>query len=234
MGIIAFIFARGGSKGLPGKNIRNLGGKPLIAWSIQHASAVQRVDRVMVSTDDEEIAAVAREYGAEVPFIRPPELAQDDSPEWKAWQHALSYVRDTEGALPDAMLSVPATAPLRIPDDIENCLDEYEKGNADVVITVCEPHRNPYFNMVKHKEDGTVELVIQPKTAIFRRQDSPEVFDIATVAYVARTEFVLNNSAIFEGRVRTVRVPIERAVDIDTPLDFRIAECLMRQRKLRS
>ena len=142
MKAVAFIFARGGSIGLPGKNIRPLGGKPLIGWSIEHALVVKRIERVIVSTDSEDIAAVAREYGAEVPFIRPAELARDDSPEWFAWRHALNYLRETTGALPEVMLSVPATAPLRLPLDIENCLDEYEKGDADVVITITDAHRS--------------------------------------------------------------------------------------------
>jgi len=222
----AFIFARGGSKGLPGKNIRPLGDKPLIAWSIEHALAVKRIERVIVSTDSEDIAAVARDYGAEVPFIRPAELAQDNSPEWLAWRHALNYQRES-GAFLEAMVSLPATAPLRLPIDIENCLDEYEKGGADMVITVTEAHRSPYFNMVKANVDGTVELVIPPSSAIVRRQDAPIVFDMATVAYVARPEFVMTHTGAFQGRVRAVHVPVERAIDIDTLLDFQIAECLL-------
>ena len=231
MKAIAFIFARGGSKGLPGKNIRPLGGKPLIAWSIEQALAVKRITRVIVSTDSEEIAAVARNYGAEVPFIRPTELARDDSPEWLAWRHALNYLLDTVGVLPEAMVSLPATAPLRSPLDIENCLDEYEKGDADMVVTVTDAHRSPYFNMVKTNADGTVGLVIPPQSAIARRQDVPTVYDMTTVAYVARPEFVMTRNAVFEGRVRAVHVPTERAIDIDTLLDFQIAECLLNNRE---
>lgn len=230
----AFIFARGESKGLPGKNIRLLGGKPLIAWSIEHALAVKRIERVIVSTDSEEIAAVAREYGAEVPFIRPAELARDDSPEWLAWRHALNYLLDRNGALPEVMVSVPTTGPLRLPLDIENCLDEYEKGDADMVVTVSDAHRSPYFNMVKANADGTVGLVNPPQSNIARRQDAPAVFDMATIAYVVRPEFVMTHNAVFEGRVRAVHVPTERAIDIDTLLDFQIAESLLniRERKL--
>lgn len=224
MKAIAFIFARGGSKGLPGKNIRPLAGKPLIAWSIEHALAVKRIERVIVSTDSEEIAAVARVHGAEVPFIRPAELARDDSPEWLAWRHALNYLQETDGVLPTAMVSVPATAPLRSSIDIESCLDEFEKGDADIVITVSDAHRSPYFNMVKTNEDGTVGLVIPPRSVIARRQDVPVVYDMATVAYIARPEFILTKNAVFEGRVRAVKVPMERAVDIDTLLDFQMAE----------
>ena len=234
MKAIAFIFARGGSKGLPGKNIRHLGGKPLIAWSIELALAVNRIDRVIVSTDSEEIAAVAREYGAEVPFIRPAEMARDNSPEWLAWRHALNYFRESTGALPEVMVSVPATAPLRHALDIENCLDEYEKGDAEMVITVTEAHRSPYFNMVKANLDGTVGLVNPSQSTIARRQDAPVVYDMATVCYVANPEFVMTHNATFEGRVKAVLVPVERAIDIDTLLDFQIAECLLniREQKL--
>jgi CMP-N-acetylneuraminic acid synthetase len=227
----AFIFARGGSKGLPGKNIRLLHGKPLIAWSIEHALAVRRIERVIVSTDSEEIAAVARAYSAEVPFIRPAELAQDNSPEWLAWRHVLNYLRESNGNFPKVMVSLPATAPLRLPIDIENCLDEYEKGYADMVITVTDAHRNPFFNMVKVNADGTVGLVIPPSSEIARRQDAPTVFDMTTVAYVARSEFVMTHDRTFDGLVRAVHVPRERAIDIDTLLDFQIAECLLNVRE---
>lgn len=227
MNCIALICARGGSKGLPGKNIRPLGGRPLIAWAISQAAAVQRVNRVIVSTDSNEIASVARSAGAEVPFVRPAELAQDESPEWLVWRHALSYLKHTTGGFPDALLIVPATAPLRAVIDLERCLDEYERGNADTVITVTDSHRSPYFNMVKVCEDGTVDLVIPRDGSIARRQDAPVVYDITTVGYVVSPAFVMARNGIFEGRVRHIHVPPERALDIDTPLDFKIAQCLI-------
>ena len=227
MKAIAFIFVRGGSKGLPGKNIRPLAGKPLLVWSIEHALAVKRIERVIVSTDSIEIAAVARAYGAEVPFMRPDDLARDDSPEWLAWRHALNFVRETSGRLPEVMVSVPATAPLRKPVDIENCLDTYAQGGADMVITVTDAHCSPYFNMVKTNSEGFVGLVIPPSGAVSRRQDAPVVYDMATVAYVIKPEFVMTHQSTFEGRVRAVHVPPERAIDIDTLFDFRIAECLL-------
>jgi N-acylneuraminate cytidylyltransferase len=230
MKVVGLIFARGGSKGLPGKNIRMLGGKPLIAWAIDHARAVKRIERVIVSTDSEAIATVARRYGAEVPFLRPAHLAQDHSPEWMAWRHALEFLHQQEGRMPDVMVSIPATAPLRLPLDLERCLDEYERGDADIVVTVTEAHRSPYFNMVKQNSDGTVELVIPPAAGITRRQDAPPVYDMTTVAYVAGSGFVMRCDGVFQGRVRAVIVPAERAVDIDTTLDFQIAECLLSAR----
>jgi len=231
MSVVAFIFARGGSKGLPGKNIRLLNGKPLIGWSIEHALNVKRIDRVIVSTDSVEIAKVAKQYGAEVPFIRPAELATDDSPEWLAWRHALNYLMETKGSLPDVMVSVPSTAPLRQLVDIENCLDEYEKGCADVVIAVTEAHRSPYFNMVKSNQDGSVGLVNPSESTIARRQDAPVVYDMTTVCYVLNPKFVMSHDSIFSGVVKAVEVPTESAIDIDTLLDFQIAEFLFNKRE---
>jgi len=227
MEVVALICARGGSKGLPGKNIRPLAGRPLIAWAIAQARAVRRIGRIIISTDSEEIAAVARAAGAEVPFLRPSELAQDNSPEWLVWRHALNYLWESAGTYPGALIVVPTTAPLRAPQDLENCLDEYERNGPDVVITVTDAHRSPYFNMVRSRHDGTVGLVIPPEGAVVRRQDAPVVYDMTTVAYVARPEFVMTRNGVFEGRVRQVHVPPERALDIDTLLDFRIAECLL-------
>ncbi len=226
----AFIFARGDSKGLPGKNIRNFGDKPLIAWSIECALLVKAIDQVIVSTDSAEIAEISKSYGAEVPFIRPSELATDESPEWLSWRHALEYVRRSSGALPDAMVSLSATSPLRAVSDVESCMEEFSKGGCDVVVTVSEAYRNPYFNMVKDKSDGTVTLVIED-FQVSRRQDAPIIRDLSTVCYVASPEFVMSHNSIFEGRVKAVNVPRERAIDIDSLLDFQIAEFMLNSRK---
>ena len=230
MSTVAYIFARGGSKAVPGKNIRNFGGKPLIAWSIECALSVRAIDRVIVSTDSEEIAEISKKFGAEVPFLRPQELATDESPEWFSWRHALEYSRDSTGSLPEILVSLPATSPLRSVSDVESCLDQFSKGGCDVVITVSEAHRNPYFNMVREKSDGTVALVMED-SQVSRRQDAPIIRDLATVCYVANPEFVLSHDSIFEGRVKAVNVPKERAIDIDSLLDFQIAEFLLNSRK---
>jgi CMP-N-acetylneuraminic acid synthetase len=229
-GLTAFIFARGGSKGLPGKNIKLLAGKPLIGWAIESALAVPEIDRVVVSTEDEEIARVAQECGAAVPFMRPQSLAHDTAPEWDAWRHALETLRDTEGSLPDPFISVPTTSPLRLPGDIAACIAAYRGGGADLVLAVNESHRNPWFNMVITREDGTVVPVNNPDGAVTRRQDAPAVHDVTTIAYVADPHFLLKERGIFSGRVKAVSVPVERSIDIDTPHDFAIAEFLMNRR----
>lgn len=227
MSTVALICARGGSKGLPGKNIRLLKGKPLIGWAIETAQAVSRIERVLVSTDSDEIAQVARKFGADVPFVRPSELARDDTAEWLVWRHALNFMKEQEGAYPEILVCVPTTAPLRFAVDIENCLDEYEKGCSDIVISVTKAHRNPYFNMVKIDSEHHAELVISGNNPISRRQEAPVVYDMTTVAYVANPKFILSHYGIFEGRVSAVQVPLERAIDIDTLFDFKMAEFLM-------
>ncbi len=225
--MIALICARGGSKGVPNKNIRALSGKPLIAWAIGQALAVPVIERVIVSTDSEEIARVSRDNGAEVPFMRPVELAGDRSPEWLVWRHAIEQLRLSGGSSGEAIAVVPATAPLRSPEDIAACIECYEKGGVDVVISVTEAHRSPYFNMVRVDENGLAGLVIPPRESVVRRQDAPRVYDMATVAYVARCDFVMKSQGIFEGRVRAVCIPTERSLDIDSLLDFEIAEYLV-------
>lgn len=232
--VVAGIFARGGSKGLPDKNIRSLCGKPLIGYAIEAARSSTHVDRVLVSTDDRRIAEVAQEYGAEIPFMRPGRLAEDDSPEWLAWRHMLEELRDEDGSvgLPSAFVSVPPTSPLRAVQDLDRTIERFLETTPDAVITVREAGRNPYFNMVTVDENGRARLVGRPEEPVYRRQDAPEVYDITTVAYVLRPAFVLESSSLFEGEVQAVPVPRERAVDIDDRVDWKLAEVLMKDRSL--
>ena len=223
---VAVIPARGGSKGVPRKNIRLLAGKPLIAYSIESALASKTIDRVIVSTDDAEIASVAREFRAEVPFMRPKELAGDDSPEWLTWQHAIRTLEEC-GAKLDVFVCVSPTSPLRSFEDIDNCIQALRESDADLVMTVTPAARSPHFNMVVLDSRSYAQLVIPPDRVVHRRQDAPQVYDATTVAYAARPEFVLKASAFFDGKVKAVVVPAERAVDIDTELDFRFAEFLL-------
>ena len=227
MNIIALICARSGSKGVPKKNIKLLAGKPLIVRSINQIKELKEINRVIVSTDSEEIANIAINAGAEVPFMRPKKLAEDDTPEWLVWRHALDSINKLDGGYPDILIIVPVTAPLRTVDDLKNCLIEYQKGNADIIITATDSHRSPYFNMVKIDKEGMANLVISPEETITRRQDTPNIYDMTTVAYVTTPKFVFENDSIFSGKVRHVHIPIERALDIDTLFDFKIAELLL-------
>ncbi len=226
---VAVIFARGGSKGVVGKNVRLLAGKPLVAYAVETARASAVIERVVVSTDDARIAEIARQYGAEIPFMRPKELAGDDCPEWLAWQHAIRILQDSPGDRDiDVFVSIPPTSPLRIVADVDACIQALLDNKADVVITVTPAHRNPYFNMVSLDAAGYARRVCEPEDTIHTRQGAPEVFDVTTVAYAARPEHVLHASSIFEGKVKAVVVPPERSVDIDTDLDFQFAEWLLK------
>ena len=225
MKTFAFIFARGGSKGLPKKNILDLGGLPLIAHSILSAKKNLMIDDVFVSTDSNEIAEVAYSYKAKV-IKRPKELARDESSEWLAWIHAINFIYE-QGYEFNKFISLPATAPLRADEDISNCLLAL-KGDVDVVITVTPANRNPSFNMVKRDTKGISELII--KSNLVRRQDAPLVYDMTTVAYVTTPKYILNAKNLFEGNTYSVIIPKERAVDIDDEIDFLLAEKLFERK----
>lgn len=223
-----FIFARGGSKGLPGKNIRLLNGKPLIAWAIDAGKKSGLLEKIIVSTDSEDIAAVARAYGAETPFMRPAELASDTAGEWLAWQHAVRFLQ-AQGDNFDIFVSLPATAPLKTPENIRNCIALYSRGDCDAVITCTEAARSPYFNMISIDDKGYSSIVIQGDK-LGRRQDAPNVYDITTVAYVTSPQYILANSHLMDGKIRALKVDRICGVDIDDALDFDIAEFLMKKR----
>ncbi len=224
---IGFIFARGGSKGVPEKNIKPLDGKPLICHAIDVAQSTPLIDRVIVSTDDEKIASIARQAGAEVPFIRPADLAKDESREWLSSRHAIRYVRDT-GYNFDLFTSIPATSPFRSVEDVENCIKLIQQHpDTDAVITVTPAQRHPSFNMVALDASMSAGLVSPLDKIVSRRQDAPGLYDMTTVAYVVKPDFILNANGIFEGNVKAVVVPQERALDIDTPFDFKLAELLI-------
>lgn len=223
---IAFIFARGGSKGIPRKNIQLLAGKPLIGYSIETALACECFDEVVVSTDSPEIAAVAREFGASVPFMRPTELATDIASEWESWRHAIRAVQEKAGLF-YTFVSLPATSPFRNITDVTACIKMLEiNPEADIVITGKRSERSPYFNMVSIDEKGYAHVVIPPAKVLLRRQDSPQVYDITTVAYVSRPHFILNAPNIWHGNVKMCEIAVERALDIDSLHDFFIAECI--------
>ena len=176
------IFARGGSKGLPGKNIRPFAGAPLLVHAINLAHSIGEIDRVFVSTDDPEIAEVARNANATV-ITRPSDLAKDDSPEWLAWQHAVKWIEDKFGAF-DRFVSLPATSPLRSQDDVSRRLLALN-DRVDMVVAISESARSPWLNMASRDEQGYLRMLNESKKGITRRQDCPLTYDLTTVAYVS-------------------------------------------------
>ena len=228
---VGFIFCRGGSKGVPRKNLRSVAGKPLLGHAVEVALDSKSLQRVIVSTDDHEIAEAAISYGAEVPFLRPVELAQDHSPELDAWQHALKFL-ENEHHNPqiDVFVSVPTTSPLRLSIDIDRCVDTLIQSQADIVLTIKKTTRNPYFNMIERNSRGKWELCKGTSGEVSQRQSAPEVFEITTVAYAARPAYIMSTDSLLDGKIEGCIIPEERTIDIDSEYDLLIAELLMQKR----
>ena len=228
MKIFAFVFARGNSKGLPGKNIKKLNGKHLISYSISISKKIKKIDKCFVSTDCDKIATVAKKNGAVI-IKRPKILATDNSPEFHSWKHAVKKVIKKFGHF-DYFVSLPATSPLRSINDIENSLNLFLKENkkTDVVITATPANRNPWFNMIKINKNDFVTLVNKSKHKYFRRQDAPIIYDVATSCYITSVNFILKNKNIWDGKVKAYIIPKERSIDIDNLYDFKIAEYLIK------
>ena len=228
--VYAWIFARGGSQELPGKNIKMLNGQPLIAYAIQTALESKYISKVFVSTDDAAIAEVARAYGAEVPFVRPAELASNRAPEREAWRHAIKWLNTSEFPAMDVMISLPATAPLRTVDEVDCAIEHFISGPWDTVLSICRTNRHPSFNVVQLSADGAAQLAMPLETTATRRQDCQPLYDITTAFYVTSPAFVLREDSFWKGRTGTVEIPEAHAVDIDTALDFEFAEFMMKKR----
>lgn len=232
MTVFGAVFARAGSKGVPGKNLQVLGGVSLLGRAISLGFDTPGISRMLCSTDSKKIAREAESFGAEVPFRRPLEFSGDRSPEWDAWKHLADHLLSAGALESDLLVSIPATSPLRLREDIEKALELFRVGNFDLVLAVSESNRNPWFNMVTRDAGGTVALAMKPQgKPLSRRQDAPEMFDITTVVYVTTLGFVASAEGIFSGTVGSIVVPAERALDIDTALDLQIAGLLLEQRE---
>lgn len=228
MRIIASICARGGSKGIPGKNIRPLCGKPLIAHTIETARRCQTIERVIVSTDSQEIAEIARKTQAEIPFLRPEELARDDTPKIPVLQHLISHLQDQEKYYPDIVVDLDPTSPLRTEEDIRACISMVAYEGAENVFSVTPARRNPYFNMVE-LVDGRVRLVKQLPAAVPSRQSAPTVYDMNASIYVWKTEVLMKTDTLYLEKTRIYVMP-EWAIDIDSETDFQMVEHIAKVR----
>ena len=215
-----FIFCRGGSKGIPKKNIKPLNGKPLLAWTIEFAKKLEICSKVIVSTDCNEISNIASSYGATV-LLRPASLATDSSDEFLAWKHA---VLSFQNEISSKFICLPATSPLRSSIDIHAALLRFNKGDCDLVYGVTPSHRSPYLNMVRLDNNNLVHTVID--SSFVRRQDVPITYDVTTVAYIASKDFIIQNDSLSEANVGAFKVPYERSLDIDYPFDLHLASLL--------
>ena len=219
----AFIFARGGSKGVPNKNLRKINGISLVRRSIDLALELENVSKVFLSTDSDLIADEGNIKDVEI-IKRPLELADDNSPELSAWKHAIYNVESRFGKF-DKFVSIPPTSPLRKVEDVQNIMNLLN-SNFELTLGVTESHRNPWFNMVKFSEKNSVKKIFN-NSSFSRRQDAPQVFDITTVAYAGFTEYILSANNILDGLIGGVKIPVERSIDIDTKMDLEIAKFFM-------
>ncbi len=228
MFILGTICCRGGSKGIPQKNIRLLKGKPLIAYTIKAALASKYLNDVIVSTNNECIASIAKQHGAVVPFIRPAELATDAASKWPVFIHALESYEKQNGKQVDYLVDMDVTVPLKTANDIDGaiqmCLND---NNVEVVITGYEPERNPYFNMMEIGEDGFARIVKQSDMPIVRRQDAPKVWSLTPPAYVIKKSALYNYEHWSKAKCMIYSIPKERAIDVDTETDYQLVEFLM-------
>ena len=225
---IAFIFARGGSKGIKRKNVKHLNGIPLILYTLEIAKKSNLFDHIFVSTDDQEIANLAINSGIKL-IKRPKSLATDISPEFKSWKHAVKYL-DQNKIKSKKIVILPVTSPLRNISDIERAITKLN-NKTDMVISINETDHSPYFNMVKINKNGLAEIAIQD-SKIERRQDSPKIYNMTTVVYATTASYIRKSDSIFEGKVRAIKIPVERAMDIDSNHDFYITELLIKDKKI--
>ena len=228
MGLIP---ARGGSKGVPRKNIHQLMGRPLIAWTIETALACPMLERVIVSTEDLEIADIARQYGAEVPFVRPAEFAQDDTPDLPVYQHALSWLAEHEGYYPDIVVWLRPTASLRTVEDVEAAIRLLIETGADCVRSVCVAEYHPYW-MKRLDGDRLIPFVDGiDESKYYRRQLLPPVYRLNGAVDVTWCKTVLENGLLYSGDIRGYAMSAQRSIDLDSELDFALAELLLQRRE---
>ncbi|WP_432702107.1 cytidylyltransferase domain-containing protein [Lysinibacillus sphaericus] len=225
--ILAVIPARGGSKGITRKNIRNLAGKPLIAWTIEKAQKSKYISRLILSSDDDEIIEVAKKYGCDVPFKRPKELAQDDTPGIEPVIHSVQYMSDEEY---DYVVLLQPTSPLCTVEDIDGCIELALKENSDFVVTVTESDKSPYW-MYKISNTGYMQPLIEQESLVTRRQALPKAYSLNGAVYVGKVDKLLKERTFLTSKTKAFSMPSERSFDIDSEIDFMICEQILINKK---
>lgn len=230
--ILAIIPARGGSKGVPRKNIKILNGKPLIAYTIEEAKKSKYIDRIIISTDDEEIANVSKKFNAEIPFLRPKEFAEDNSPTVDSIIHTLNWLKENENYQPDYICVLQCTSPLRTSDDIDGTIEKLESTDMDGAVSICEAEVNPYWTNVF--DGDKLNYFIEEGKKILRRQDLPEVYRMNGAVIVVKTEIVINYNTLEPNKITGYVMDSKKSIDIDNMEDFLMAEILINERKNRN
>jgi CMP-N-acetylneuraminic acid synthetase/NAD(P)-dependent dehydrogenase (short-subunit alcohol dehydrogenase family) len=237
---ICVISARGGSQGVPGKNIKHVLGKPLIVWSIEQALEIPEIDRVVVSTDSPEIAKIAKAAGAEVPFLRPQHLSTSEAGKFQVWQHALETCEKAYNQEYDFFIDLDCTNPLRDIEDISAAIKQFKDAqtrNVDAVFSVCEARKNPYFNVLEKNGDGSLKICKKGQNGqwIVRRQDAPEVLEHVASIYVLKPEFLKSNAQnLLDGKTEGYYIAPEKTFDLDSDVDLELIEFFLRKKLQRN
>lgn len=229
--ILALIPARSGSKGLPHKNLKLLMGKPLIAWTIEQAKGTRYIDRVIVSTEDEETGRIARDFGGEVPFIRPKDLASDGTPGIDVALHALAWLENNENAIYDILVFLQPTSPLRDSNDIEKAVEKLFLKNAEAIVSVCKAEHHPYWMNMLPDDDCMRDF--ERKGAHdnnMGRQDLPVFYRVNGALYVAYCNYLKMHKNFLGKKTFAYKMPQNKSVDIDTILDFDLAEMIVKNK----
>jgi len=220
MNILSTICARGGSKGVKNKNIRELNGKILAKWG--------KASKIVCSTDSKDIARIANDYGAETPFMRPEELASDNAAKIPVIQHALEFCEKEYNTEYDLVIDLDPTAPLRKINDLDNALAEFHKTQADVLYSVKKKKKNPYFNMVELDDEGNARISKKLESAFVRRQDAPQVYSINGSIYIYDRNHLISVKGLHCENERIYVMDDIAAIDIDREIDFKFIEFLLK------
>jgi N-acylneuraminate cytidylyltransferase/CMP-N,N'-diacetyllegionaminic acid synthase len=226
--VVGIIPARGGSKGIPRKNIAPLAGRPLIAWTIQAVQVSLHMNRVIVSTEDEEIARIAKQSGADVPFLRPTELAQDDTPGMAPILHAVKWLEKNEGYVPDLIMCLQPTSPLRSSEDIDAAIELAERTNADAVVSVMPVDHHPDW-MRCVDNDGRLSDFRTDDPAT-RRQDLLPVYALNGAIYLGCRTVLLEQESWYTDKTYAYIMPPERSLDIDTQWHLYLADLVLKDK----
>jgi len=225
--VLVIIPARGGSKGVPKKNIKSLNGKPVISYTIEEAKKSKYIDRIVVSTDNKDIAEVSKNYGAEVPFLRPSELAKDDTPGIDPIIHCINWLKENEKYLPDYVCLLQCTSPFRRVQQIDEALERLIYENFDSLVSICESEVTPYW--MKKIEKGKLKDFLEHSTFYIRRQDAPKVYRLNGAIYISKIECLLKNKNWYTDNTAPYIMDKVTSVDIDDIIDFKFAEFLMKE-----
>jgi len=226
--ILGVIPARSGSKSVKDKNIKSLGGKPLMAHTILTGLKCKLIDKLIVSTDSQKYSEIAKSFGAEVPFLRPKELASDETSTESVLKHAMETL-ESKGEKIETVVLLDLTSPFRSVKDIEKCIKNLNMPETESVVTVCQVDHNPFFVMGTVNQQGYFDYpLIKPKEKIFRRQDAPKVYRLNAAVYAIKKELVMREKRFTE-KTRAIEMPIVRSSHIDSPEDFLYAEFLLKE-----